>query len=569
MRWMLLALLGWAALAGAVQAPDSLLYRGTLYLSVEPMARWLAPEMQVSVTKAPPAVTLRSDGRTLHVAFPVPRGQATPTPVTLTVGEAKLAAWESARTATLNGKAIPLDPPALWLERGLFLPARFVAAQYTLRLAPHPGGRSITLRHPRDASVLTLYYRSDDGARARQALAAADKGDTVALAHLLNRCPYLLPATDGMALPLLAHAAQGGSVKAVRLLLDRGADPNAAGWGGFTPLVVGIRHPEVVRALLQAGADPNTRDAFYIGSPLHAAVVTGNLHVVVLLLQAKANPNVRGRVDGTTSAAYVFRDITPLQLAVQLNRRDLAELLLAHDADPNSTGSTDPRPLWFAAAFSDLAMAKTLVAYGADPRMLSAQSRETPLHAAVEAGKLDLVRYFLDQGADVNARAADGRMPLFRAAHAARTELVALLLEQGAEVKVVDGQGATPLHYAANAEIARALLAHGAIVNAVAHNGLTPLMAAAQSNTTAARDLAALYLEKGADVNARYTGPGADGRTILQFAVAGKALPTVKLLVEHGADVNAKAKDGATAASIAKSLGAEEIVRYLRSKGAK
>ncbi|OPZ86229.1 MAG: Phosphocholine transferase AnkX [bacterium ADurb.Bin429] len=567
MRWILVALLaGWGALAGAVQAPDSFVTRGVTYLSVEPMARWLAPEMQVSVTKTPPSVTLKSDGRTLRITFPVPRGQAIPTPETLTVGDAKLPAWESAFTAKLNDAAIPLDPPALWLERGLFLPARFVAAQYALRLAPHPGGRYVTLSHPRDASMLTIYYRAEDVARVRQALAAAGKGDTVALAHLLDRCPYLLPATDAVALPLLAHAAQGGSVKAVQLLLARGADPDAGGWGGYTPLVVGIKHEEVVRALLKAGADPNTRDAFYIGSPLHAAVVTGNLNVVVMLLQARANPNVRGRVDGATGA---FTDVTPLQLAIHLNRRDLAELLLAHNADPNGAGSTDPSPLCFAATFGDLAMVKTLVAYGANPRLPSSQAKGTPLDAAVWAGKLDIARYFLDQGADVNARAADGRTPLFSAVLGRRAEILALLLEKGATVNAVNGQGATPLHYAWNADSARALLARGAIVNAVAHNGLTPLMAAAWSSATDSPALVALFIEKGADVHARFTGPTHTGRTALHFAVMSKSLPKVKLLVEHGAQVNAKAKDGSTAISLAKSLGAEEIARYLRAKGAR
>jgi ankyrin repeat protein len=457
----------------------------------------------------------------------------------------------------------------LWLERGLFLPARFVAAQYALRLAPHPGGRYLTLAHPRDASMLTIYYRTEDVARARLTLVAADKGDTVALAHLLTRCPYLLPATDAAALPLLAHAAQGGSAKAVQLLLDHGADPDAAGWGGFTPLVVGIKHEEVVRALLKAGADPNTRDTLFIGTPLHAAVLTGNLNVVMMLLQAKASPNVRGRVDGTTSTAYVYADITPLQLAVHLNRRDLAELLLAHNADPNGAGSTDPRPLCLAAEFSDLTMVKTLVAYGADPRLASPRMKDTPLHAAVGAGKLDLARYFLDQGADVNARTADGRAPLMIAAMGMRGEILALLLEKGAEVNAVNGQGATPLHYAWNGDSARALLARGAIVNAVAHNGMTPLMAAAQSNAKESPELVALFIEKGADVNARFTGDTFTGRTVLHFAVAGKSLPKVKLLVEHGADVNAKAKDGATAMSIAKAMGATEIARYLRAQGAK
>jgi ankyrin repeat protein len=145
-----------------------------------------------------------------------------------------------------------------------------------------------------------------------------------------------------------------------------------------------------------------------------------------------------------------------------------------------------------------------------------------------------------------------------------------LLLEKGAQVNAADAQGYTPLHWAvASRACARLLLDRGADANAAAKDGMTPLMAAANANTPNATAIAALLLDKGANVNARFTGEGATGRTPLHFAVYAKSLPMVTLLVAHNADVNAKAKDGATALSIAKRIGEAEIARYLRAHGAK
>jgi hypothetical protein len=151
--------------------------------------------------------------------------------------------------------------------------------------------------------------------------------------------------------------------------------------------------------------------------------------------------------------------------------------------------------------------------HGWDVRGLEAQRL---LQRAAEAGDVDTVRAFIEEGGDVNARAGI-TTPLQQARGA---EVVKLLVSAGADVNATSKEYCgPPLNFAAelgDTDSIRALLDAGAKVNGRSPDGETPLMKAARSgNPEAVQAL----LHAGARVNARDN----HGEDALKFAGLGLA----------------------------------------------
>ena len=156
--------------------------------------------------------------------------------------------------------------------------------------------------HEGVSALLRARYRRDralvEAVEARvaslDAFEAATFGDLDRLAVLLAADPDLTGRRSGDGFTVLHLAAFFGQDDAVRLLLARGADPDApgTGWMTGTPLnaAASARHATVVALLLEAGADP---DAVQRGgwTPLHSAAHNGDVRTVELLLSHGADPS--------------------------------------------------------------------------------------------------------------------------------------------------------------------------------------------------------------------------------------------------------------------------------------
>jgi ankyrin repeat protein len=145
-------------------------------------------------------------------------------------------------------------------------------------------------------------------------------------------------------------------------------------------------------------------------------------------------------------------------------------------------------------------------------------------------------------------------------------EVAAILSIDSRLTRAVSKDGWTPLHLAAHyghAAVVEMLIANNADVHVRSENAMRnqPLHAAAAGRQTEA---SRLLLEAGADVNARQTG----GYTPLHAAAQNGDRALVDLLLARGADLAATTDDGATPLALAERAGRTEVAALLRARGA-
>ena len=180
-----------------------------------------------------------------------------------------------------------------------------------------------------------------------------------------------------------------------------------------------------------------------------------------------------------------------------------------------------------------------------------------PLYYAAKLGFRDLVEHLIAKHPEhVHASGGVEVTSMHVAAIAGHADILSLLLEHGAYVNGLGINGQTPLHRAsanAKVEAGKCLLDHGADINARDNDGSTPLLLAAFEEVEFAR----LLLKSGARINVR---DNICGWTPLHWAVKATNIQVVRLLLEHGADVNALDPTGRTPSQITRQ---QEIVELL------
>jgi ankyrin repeat protein len=246
--------------------------------------------------------------------------------------------------------------------------------------------------------------------------------------------------------PLL-FAARQGDLESGRLLLGAGAGANEQAANGASALVVAAHsgNGAFAKLLLEKGADPNAAGAGY--TALHAAVLRGDLDLVKALLARGANPNAP-IAKGTPSRYY---------------SKDWA-------LNVNALGGATP--LWQASRYGDVPIMRALAAAGGNIKFAMPDGTTT-LMAAVAANNgfgtgdrreryigpgdiaptpeenerltREVAATALELGADVNGASQTGDTALHLAASQALDSVVQLLVDKGANIEAANKRGLTPL----------------------------------------------------------------------------------------------------------------------------
>jgi uncharacterized protein len=426
----------------------------------------------------------------------------------------------------------------------------------------------------------------------------------VAGSLLKNRALVNTPGPDGTT--ALEWAVRADDLQMVESLLAAGANAKVFNRYGITPLELAATNgnPGIAGALLKAGADAA---AIKTGGQtiLMTAARAGNPDVVRMLLE-HGGPTVQAQVNAREESYGE----TALMWAAAENHPAAAKLLIEHGADVNGRSNAlkydkdrfglegvttvlphgSWTPLMYAARQGSLGAARVLAETGADLNLKDPDGT-TALVFAIINGHFDTAALLLIKGADPNLADSTGMAALYAAVDMSTLgevygrparqqdsgdttalDLMKLLLEHGgnpnAQLRTPTlfrahtpgeptlGQGATPLMRAAkngDAAAMRLLLEHGADPALAQKNHTTALMLAAgfgrglgvfaKDYATEAEMIAGLkvLLDRHVDVNA----VNDSGQTALHFAALSSDA-TVKLLAEHGAELDIKDKQGRT-----------------------
>ncbi|KAG9391473.1 Ankyrin repeats (3 copies) [Carpediemonas membranifera] len=347
--------------------------------------------------------------------------------------------------------------------------------------------------------------------------------------------------------------------------------------------------PETVRtaSLEETESSKTPDDEPQQWSPLFEASVAGNVDLVRDLLQAEADPDLRGAADRTPLIATTIKNNTEiiellinagaaldlqdddgdtaLMAACIKGHTECVSILIKAGADCNKARPSGHNALHMAAENGSEEIAKLLL--DADQSILDGPDSDgwTPLFAAAVNGHTGVARLLLEHGADPELCANDGKTILMAAFSNGHTECASVLIEAGVDCTKIRPDGASALYlasYFGHADVVKLLLdTTPDMVDVAKKTGFSPLHAASMNGHA---HCARLLLENGADVDRRDRSLG----TPLMEAADNGHTEAIKLLIDAGATLDLRNKKGCTALLLTCRGGHVESAQELLNAGA-
>lgn len=274
-------------------------------------------------------------------------------------------------------------------------------------------------------------------------------GDLDRVRELLDQNPALVnqvPAYSYYTGLPLRNAAGAGHIEVVRLLLERGANPNEpepgiAPHGGALHAAISGKHYEIVKLLLEQGANPN-QEVESSGNCLSMAKWTGAPQEIVNLIASYGGTLTVDLVchDGNLEMlAQMLRANPQLPVGESFDHPQMMELVLRYQPDLLKR-TPDPTAWWSLATPKTPEFARWLMEHGLDPNRPNWLGI-TLLHRCAAKGDIEVAAVCLEFGADINAVETEwSSTPLGWAAREGKKEMVEWLLKKGADPQLPEDE---------------------------------------------------------------------------------------------------------------------------------
>ncbi len=288
----------------------------------------------------------------------------------------------------------------------------------------HPAAVKLLLEHGADANARTNFVGPANG--------RGFEGRTPVAAQAGQKVEEF---ASGWMTPLM-FAAREGDVDSTQALLDGAADVNATAGDGKNALSLAIFNGNyaVASLLIDRKADVNNTDMQRF-TPLFWAVDRRNMETAPnfpWMVTEDPLPLIRKLLDAGANANVLVNNTPRARMRAGSPRIVFATALMR-------------------AAFSaDLELVKLLLAHGADPKVISSDG-ETMVSAAAGLGfiqgyskgksaaeRLEVVKLFVEMGADVNQADDYGITPLMVAGNMGDTAIIQYLVDRGADLAAYD-----------------------------------------------------------------------------------------------------------------------------------